>query len=75
MKLPRIHAIGCDTTSYLYNVGKVRVLKKLVDDRDKLDLLDGFGETEFVSPEIEEKRISRNSFKWFATEGKVIKPT
>ena len=53
IKLPHIHAITrCDTTSFLHGVGKVKVLKKLVDKPDLLNLMDDFGDSLAVSDVI-----------------------
>ena len=44
LKLPHIHAItGCDTTSFLHGIGKVKVLKKLENNEDMIYLLDEMG--------------------------------
>ena len=54
LKLPRIHCLtGCDTTSYPFGVGKVKVLKKLVSVKDALSLLEGLGDSETVSQDLE----------------------
>ena len=51
--LPAVHAItGCDTTSYLYKVGKVKVLKKLLQAERKTDLLTDLGKDDAVSEMI-----------------------
>ena len=53
--LPSFHAItGCDTTSYLYRVGKVTAFKKLVANRHKAILLKSLG----VEKELTESSIS-----------------
>ena len=40
--LPTIHALtGCDTTSFFYRVGKVRILKKLFKNPEQCTLLSG----------------------------------
>ena len=45
--LPLFHALsGCDTTSYLYNVGKVKVFNKLLKDPSRSDLLNALHEVE-----------------------------
>ena len=50
LKLPHIHPItGCDTTSFLHGVGKVKVLQKLELDFESLELLNGLGDSESVS--------------------------
>ena len=39
--LPAFHGLtGCDTTSYFFRIGKVRVFKKLMKKCSKLELLD-----------------------------------
>ena len=44
LKLPHIHALtGCDITSFLHGVGKVKVLKKLENNEDMIYLLDEMG--------------------------------
>ena len=46
MHLPHIHVIpGCDTTSFFYGVGKVKLLKKIIKHQDSLDLLSSLGES------------------------------
>ena len=46
LRLPQFHAItGCDTTSFFFGVGKVKVLKKLIKDSSKYALLDSIGKT------------------------------
>ena len=50
LKLPHIHGMtGCDTRSYMFGVGKVKVLKKIEKDPSQLHLLIDLG--------------SKNSFK------------
>ncbi len=45
--LPAIHAIsGCDTTSYFYKAGKVKILKKLLMDESKCELIENLGASE-----------------------------
>ena len=42
VRLTQTHAImGCDTTSFLHNVGKVKVLWKMIKDPSSLSLLEG----------------------------------
>ena len=44
MNIPKIHAItGCDSTSFFYGVGKIKVLKKCIDNPDKLQELASLG--------------------------------
>jgi len=46
LRLPQFHAItGCNTTSFFFGVGKVKVLKKLIKDSSKYALLDSIGKT------------------------------
>ncbi len=48
--LPASHALsGCDTTSYFYNVGKVKLLKKVIKSPRYLALLDSLGKEKVVS--------------------------
>ena len=38
-KLPQIHAVtGCDTTSFLHGVDKIKVLKKFLNGKEKFRL-------------------------------------
>ena len=54
LKLPHIHCLtGCDTTSYPFGVGKVKVLKKVMGDKDTLRLLEGLGCSETVGEDLE----------------------
>ena len=49
-RLPQLHAItGCDSTSFFFGVGKVKVLKKLMKDNSKLVLLDSIGKTPSIT--------------------------
>ena len=59
MMLPHLHALtGCDSTSYFYEVGKVKVLRKCLKDPDVLDLLELLGkEVQFSN--VEEERVSK----------------
>ena len=44
LNLPKIHALtGCDTTSYFYRVGKIKVFKKLLGQQDLCFLLSELG--------------------------------
>ena len=53
LKLPHVHAItGCDTTSFMFSVGKIKVLKKCMKQIKQLDLLSGFGESSVINHEI-----------------------
>ena len=54
--LPALHAIsGCDTTSYFYNVGKVKLIKKVLKSPERLALLDSLGkERELGDRDMEE---------------------
>ena len=53
-RLPHIHAItGCDTTSFFHGVGKVKVLKKMMNaEKDLAPLLDGLGDSLDVSDDV-----------------------
>ena len=52
LKLPHIHAItGCDTTSYLHNVGKMKVLNKCLKSNDVVACLEGLGKNASFAPE------------------------
>ena len=47
--LPTIHALtGCDTTSFFYRVGKVRILKKMCKNPEQCMLLSGLGHDEVL---------------------------
>ena len=49
--LPYLHAItGCDTTSYLHNVGKMRVLQKCLKDNSAVASLERLGESASFKP-------------------------
>jgi hypothetical protein len=53
--LPQLHAItGCDTK---FNTGKVRSLKKVLNDQSCLSLLSPLGQSEVVSTEVEENAL------------------
>eukprot|EP00794_Sanderia_malayensis_P021307 gene21307-biopygen16343 len=48
--LPHLHAIsGCDSTSFFYGVGKVKILKKIMKHQDSLDLLRSLGGSKELS--------------------------
>ena len=50
LSLPAFHAVtGCDTTSYFYRAGKVRVLKKLLGNPAKCTLLSPLGRNKVLS--------------------------
>ena len=54
--LPAVHALtGCDTTSYFFKVGKVKVLKKLMKAERKADLLTDLGRDDDVSSLVLER--------------------
>lgn len=56
--LPHIHAVtGCDTTSYLYGVGKVKVLKKLQKSEESLNLIENLGATVNITEDIKEDAV------------------
>ena len=45
LALPAVHALtGCDTTSYFFGAGKVKILQKLLKGPDKLNLLTSLGQ-------------------------------
>ncbi len=61
--LPSIHAItGCDTTSAIFGVGKVKVLEKLKKNAGKVALLEGVG----IRQEISEDNLM-NAIKFVQT--------
>ena len=64
LKLPHIHAItGCETTSFMFSVGKEKVLKKYMKQVQKqVSLLNGFGETSTV-----DYKVSQNVSKFIQT--------
>ena len=40
LKLPHIHVVtGCDTSSYLHGVGEIKVFKRCVSSKEKMNLL------------------------------------
>ena len=48
--LPQLHAITCsDTTAYKFNIGKVRVLKKMIKDLSGTLLISKLGTTVLLS--------------------------
>ena len=55
LMLPQLHALtGCDSTSYLYGVAKVKVLRKCLKDPQTLNLLELLGKEVQFSTEGEE---------------------
>ena len=56
LKLPRIHVItGCDTTSYLYSVGKMKVFNKCLKRSEVVNCLEGLGKNaSFASENFED---------------------
>ena len=51
--LPQVHAItGCDSTSYMFNVGKVRVLKQIIRNPEVIEVIKGIGEKATLSDEM-----------------------
>ena len=51
--LPAIHAVtGCDTTSAMFGVGKVKILKKLKKNTESIRLLEGIGISQLISEDI-----------------------
>ena len=53
---------GCDTTSYLHGVGKIKVFKKYVNSKEKMNLLQDIG----VPSTITEKTVDK-VLKFFQT--------
>ena len=54
LALPAIHGLtGCDTTSLLFKVGKINVMKKLLNSPNSVQLLDGLGKDEVITDEAE----------------------
>ena len=57
-KLLHIHAVtGCDTTSYLHSVEKIKVFKKSMNSKEKMNLLQDTG----VPSTIDEKTVGKVS--------------
>ena len=53
--LPQLHALtGCDTTAYKFNVGKARILKKVLKDTSSLSSISGLGKYPELSTETME---------------------
>ena len=53
LALPAVHAMtGCDTTSYLFKVGKVKVMKKLLNTPCNADLLMDLGKDQSITEEM-----------------------
>ena len=47
--LPSFHALtGCDTTSYFFRTGKIRVFKKLLSDKEKYKLIQPLGQKKIL---------------------------
>ena len=47
--LPQLHSLtGCDTTSFFFGVGKIKVLNKLKKKPELLDLLQSIGQSEIL---------------------------
>ena len=58
LKLPHIHALrGWDTTSYLHGFGKIKVFKKCVNSKEKMNILQDFD----VLSTINEKTVGKVS--------------
>ena len=56
--LPQLHAItGSDTTAYKFNIGKVRVLKKVIKDPSSTLLISKLGTTVLLSDDDIEKAM------------------
>lgn len=50
--LPQFHAItGCDTTSYMFNVGKIKALKQIMKNPELIHLISEIGNENGVSQE------------------------
>ena len=50
--LPQLHALtGCDTTSSFFNHGKMTILKKVLKNPSKIDLIQGLGSELILSDE------------------------
>ena len=48
--LPQLHSLtGCDTTSFFYGVGKIKVLNKVKKNKESLNLLQHVGQNEKLS--------------------------
>ena len=53
LALPGVHAMtGCDTTPYLFKVGKVKVMKKLLKTPSTADLLMDLGKDQSITEEM-----------------------
>ena len=68
-KLHQIHTVtGCDATSFLHVVGKIKVMKKCLDGKEKLRLLNTFGVSCKVSnAAVKDVIVLKSLFKLFAT--------
>ena len=66
-KLPQIHAVtGFETTSLLHSVGEIKGLKKCLNGKEKLSLLNIIG----VSSKFQTQQLKmwKSLFKLFATQ-------
>ena len=51
--LPQLHAItGCDTTAYKFNIGKIKVIKKIMQDSSSCSLIRNLGYGNEVSDQL-----------------------
>ena len=56
LKLPHIHAItGCDTTSFTFSVGKVKVVIICMKHRQKISFLNRFEQISTVDYKVSQK--------------------
>ena len=71
LALPAFHTItGCDTTSYFYRAGKLRVFKKVNADKTKLNLLDALGkEKELTFEDLGNIKMFIRSVIYFGKDG------
>ena len=71
LALPAFHEItGCDTTSYFYRAGKLRVFKKVNADKTKLNLLDALGkEKELTFEDLRNIKMFIRSVIYFGKDG------
>ena len=68
-KLHQIHTVtGCDRTSFSHVVGKIKVMKKCLNGKEKLRLLNTFGLSCKVSnAAVQDVNVLKSLFKLFAT--------
>ena len=61
LKLPHIHAVtSCNATSSLYGVGKIKVFKKCVNSKEKMNLLQDIGLNLFKQCATPEWKINQS---------------